>query len=394
MNVIRNNNHNIKKQHLVSWWQTCNYYLIVFPITLALCLLLTNGYGQSGTDTVRIVLKAIPGMQYDLVRFTVKPGSYLRLVLTNADDMEHNLVIGKKDSRQKIVEAATALGVHGPAVGYIPKLDLVLASIPVLKVGESDSILIRAPRNTGVYPYVCTFPGHGNIMFGAIHVTNGIMPEIMADMDIPAHRRKSDIKGQEHISSGPPAKRHPYPLVPPYYYRVLMPDAGPAAIAVCLPGNLAYCWDAGPCRLRYAWTGEFLDLTDYWTVKGELHAKILGSVFYRDKGGFPFRMNVNEVKSIAPTIKFKGYRLVNGYPEFNYWIDHVEVFELIIASKDGKGLLRQFRMKGLHHPVWFVHDKDDGAVYGSDKGSWFGTQLKLDPQEAAAFSIIMNKSGQ
>ena len=62
---------------------------------------------------------------------------------------------------------------------------------------------------------------------------------------------------------------HPYRPVPPYVYRILMPDAGPAAIAVSLPQKLSYCWDAGACRLRYAWQGDFIDPIDYWDKKGE-----------------------------------------------------------------------------------------------------------------------------
>lgn len=397
MNLFKNKNYTIKKQPVVSsgsLWEACNYYFMVLPITLFLCTLLNKGHSQSKTDTVRISIKAIPGMQYDLVRFTVKPGTYLKLVLTNADEMEHNLVIGKKESRQKIVEAATALGPQGPALSYIPRIDDVLGSIPVIKGGQTDSVIIRVPRNTGVYPYVCTFPGHGNIMYGAMHVTNGVMPELMADLDIPAHRRKSGNKDQDLNTSGHHSSGHPYPLNPPYIYRVLMPDAGPAAIAVCLTGDLAYCWDAGSCRLRYAWTGEFLDLTDYWTIKGELHAKVLGSIFYRDKTTFPFRMNIKEIHSVLPAVKFNGYRLINGYPEFNYRIDKAEVLELITPSKDGKGILRQFRITGLDHPIWFVHDKVDGALYQSDKGAWTGNQLKLEPNETALFTITMTKSGQ
>jgi hypothetical protein len=231
-------------------------------------------------------------------------------------------------------------------------------------------------------------------MFGAMHVTNGVMPELTADMDIPAHRRKSGNPEQEHLITGQYPSGHPYALKPPYLYRVLMPDAGPAAIAVCLPGDLAYCWDAGSCRLRYAWTGKFLDLTDYWTIKGELHAKILGSIFYRDRTSFPFRIKNADKDSTGPTVKFKGYRLIEGYPEFNYRVDQAEVFELIRPTTDGKGLLRHFRITGPDHPIWFVHDKDDGAHYQSDKGSWTGNQLKLEPNEAVSFKIIMTKPGQ
>ena len=96
---------------------------------------------------------------------------------------------------------------------------------------------------------------------------------------------------------------HPYRPVPPYVYRIVMPDAGPAAIAVSLPQKLSYCWDAGACRLRYAWQRDFIDPIEYWDKKGERFAKILGTVFYRDKTEFPLR--VNEIENIPATWKYR-----------------------------------------------------------------------------------------
>ena len=37
----------------------------------------------------------------------------------------------------------------------------------------------------------------------------------------------------------------------PFVQRIFMPNSGPASIAVALPGDLNYCWDASQCRLRY-----------------------------------------------------------------------------------------------------------------------------------------------
>ena len=45
------------------------------------------------------------------------------------------------------------------------------------------------------------------------------------------------------------------PLSKAKLVRTFMPGSSPAAIAVALPGGHAYCWDAGNCRLRYAWQG-------------------------------------------------------------------------------------------------------------------------------------------
>src|SRR5687767_5561030 len=45
----------------------------------------------------------------------------------------------------------------------------------------------------------------------------------------------------------------------PQVLRIFMPDASPAAIAVALPGDLSFCFDASECRLRYVWKGGFID---------------------------------------------------------------------------------------------------------------------------------------
>ena len=61
-----------------------------------------------------------------------------------------------------------------------------------------------------------------------------------------------------------------------------MPGAGPAAIAVSLPNDLSYCWDAGSCRLRYAWQGEFLDPDGYFNKKAEKRSgRLRGGVHRR-----------------------------------------------------------------------------------------------------------------
>lgn len=356
-----------------------------FILGLFLSSLIPDLVGQNLTDTLRISLTTSNGMQFDPVRFSVRPRDYVKLVFYNADEMEHNLIIGRKNSRERIVAEALSLGQEGPVVGYIPSISEVLWAIPSLPAGAMDSIVFRAPSNTGVYPYVCTFPGHGSIMYGAMHVTNGVMPKIAADVHVPEHRRKGDDDAEgRHTVTG-----HPYQPEAPYLYRVFMPDAGPAAIAVCLPGEINYCWDAGSCRLRYAWLGEFLDLTDYWTIKGELHARILGTVFYRDQNTFPIQTGPSDE---IPRVKFRGYRLVEGYPEFHYQVNEVDVFEMILPQEDGLGLIRRFRITGSKQPIRFIHKRYDGVICQSDKGYWQSDTLTLNAQEAAGFSIMVSKS--
>src|SRR5262249_29251633 len=100
--------------------------------------------------------------------------------------------------------------------------------------------------------------------------------------------------GFEKLDSGSDPEAHPVPSSRPIVVRWDMPESTPAAIAVGLPGKLSYCFDAGESRLRYAWRGGFIDLSETLTKKTEANhltptAKLVGDVFYRSDG-FPFRI--------------------------------------------------------------------------------------------------------
>lgn len=348
---------------------------------------------QSPAEVKTINIDAIPGLQYDVVRFTVKPGEAVKIVLTNKDDMGHNLLITAPESRLEVVNAALQLAEKGPRMDYIPELAQVLYSIPVIYGGESKSLSFTAPDTPGAYPYVCTYPGHGFIMYGVMYVSaDGTMPDIKEDVNIPPARREEAStkanadKGATAHGTEHEAPLHPYDPVPPYLYRVFAENSGLASIAVRLSDNLSYCWDATACRLNFAWTGEFLDNTDLWHGHKNAYAKVLGDIFYRDQTAFPLRMgNPDNV----PEAEFKGYRLINRYPEFHYLLSGTEIYETIHPKADGTGLIREFSIPEIDKPVWFAVDPDDGVTYEASAGEWEKGQLKLSPEEAKAFTIIM-----
>lgn len=358
---------------------------------LVLLLLMTSsGKAKTAADsTVTVSLKAIPGLQFDVVRFRVKPGVLVRITLDNTDDMAHNLVITKPGKREEVVNAALQLGEKGPAVNYIPQSAAILWTIPVVAPEETGSLTFTAPKEPGVYPYVCTFPGHGFVMYGAMYVTDGELPPLKDDKTVPENRRTSETTAQAHNHpQHKPQRFHPYRPEPPFLYRIFMPDASPAAIAVSLPHDLSYCWDAGTCRLRYAWEGGFLDQTTLWPGKGDTEAKLIGTVFFRDKTAFPIQVKASYQN---PGIDYKGYQLINRYPEFHYTVDGVTVYELIRAKEDGSGLIRQFRIPQADKTIWFVTEPNDGVVYESSCGKWENDRLRLTPAEARQFTITMTK---
>src|SRR5258707_900250 len=87
-----------------------------FLLTLPVHLLAS----QPEDSVTTISLNAIPGLQYDVVRFKVKPGARVKVMLTNTDDMSHNLVFTKPEARLLVVNAALKLEEKGPMMNYIP----------------------------------------------------------------------------------------------------------------------------------------------------------------------------------------------------------------------------------------------------------------------------------
>jgi azurin len=343
-------------------------------------------FAQGGEQLERVIqIKAIAGLKFHLTRIKVKPGERIKLTLTNADEMDHNLVITKPGARQEVVDASHKLGENGPKQNYVPIFDKVLWSIRVVTPGESASIIFQAPTKENVYPYVCTFPGHGLVMYGAMYVTTKDLPPLEEDPNVPPTNALSSDIEHDHAA----ADLHPYKTTPPYLYRIFMPDAGPAAIAVSLPDHLSYCWDAGSCRLRYAWQGGFVDPKNYFDKKAEKYATIVGTIFYRDKTTYPLKFSPAK----DPVADFKGYKLIDRYPEFHYTIDGVDVYELIKPKEDGSGLIRSFKVPEATQPLYFLFDNSDGVEYATSKGKMNGNQINLTADEAHEFVIVMTKKG-
>jgi uncharacterized cupredoxin-like copper-binding protein len=338
------------------------------------------------TDKVTNVSIKASGMQYDKVRFHVKPGSKVKITLKNEDDMNHDMVITQPGARLEVVDETIKTGEVGTNGTFILKSPKVLQYIPLLAPGQTESITFTAPKVAGVYPYVCTYLSHGYIMYGAMYVGDVPMPELNDDPNIPANRkneRDTTVRSEDALQAG-----HPYPLTPPFLFRNFLPDTGPDAIAVRLPNNLSYCWDAGTCRLRYAWQGGFLDYTDFWKNYKMYSVKIIGAIFYRDKTSFPLHIDQSEK---IPVVRFKGYKLINRYPEFHYTINGVDVYELIHAKIDGSGLIRTFRIPKTTKPVSFIYGAGDGVIYNCSKGQMINGSLKLSSEDAHEFTIVMTK---
>jgi azurin len=327
-----------------------------------------------------IHIKAITGMHYDVSQFAVKPGEKVTIVFENADttDMPHNLVITKPGKREEVVMAALQLGADGPAIGYVPKVPEVLFSIPVVMANESKSLSFTAPKEAGIYPYVCCFPGHGFLMFGAMYV--GVaMPAAPAHPDGEGDGEGASASLVEGKSP------HAYPLQRPMMYRMFMPGASPAAIAVALPGQDSLCWDAGQCRFRYAWSGGFVDNQGYWKGNGNAQAKLMGPIWYTASKGHLLRL----ARDTEPVTAFKGYVLVKGQPEFRYTLDGVEVHELISAGDKPHSLVFTYQLP-VDKPLYAVVDAEKAAWWSSSAGTFAQGTLSIPAAASKSFTLTLS----
>lgn len=329
-------------------------------------------------EDIRIQMGVAPGLKFDPPRFHVTPGSRVSIEFFNSDQMMHNMVITAPGARLRVLSASMQMGEAADADQrhYVPESPEVLWSFPVLKPDSRETLSFQAPEKDGAYPYLCTIPGHGYQMYGVMYVSSsGTMPPLDKDPHLPPYYRESSTN------------YHAYPPKLPTMYRIFMPDSGPASIAVALPGDTSYCWDAGACRLRYIWKGGFIKVMPHMAGNGNNFAGIVGRIFCREYA-LPLLFDDS---GKTPPIKFLGYHLIDGgYPEFNYQIGAIEIRELIKEHAGHPGIERHFALSGeLPEKTCFMTEEDSGVKYSSSAGEWDTGRLTLSREEARNFTVIM-----
>ncbi|WP_156307486.1 PVC-type heme-binding CxxCH protein [Sphingobacterium endophyticum] len=119
------------------------------------------------------IIKTLPGkMAFDLEAFEVNAGEKIVLEFDNNDQMPHNIVFTKPGSREKVGQAADKMSIEPDAYeqNFVPKIPEVLFATVLVQAGQSYQLQFTAPKEKGDYPFVCTFPGHWQIMHGIMKV--------------------------------------------------------------------------------------------------------------------------------------------------------------------------------------------------------------------------------
>ena len=111
-------------------------------------------------------------MIYDRETVAVQAGRPVEFRLTNTDNMPHNFAVVLPGTMAEVGELAEATGRDQDAAArnFIPKSDKVLVASKLVQPEQTDSIFFEVPKEPGIYPYVCTYPGHWRRMYGALYV--------------------------------------------------------------------------------------------------------------------------------------------------------------------------------------------------------------------------------
>ena len=121
-------------------------------------------------NVVRV--QAAEGLQFAPTELRVRPGSQVHLIFENPDIMPHNWVLIAPGSFEEVGALADKMATlaDGAERDYIPESEKVLHHTKLVATKEQEELKFQAPAEPGVYPYICTFPGHWRVMHGKLIV--------------------------------------------------------------------------------------------------------------------------------------------------------------------------------------------------------------------------------
>ncbi len=126
--------------------------------------------GTNFKEPLKITINTVRDrMMYDLNEFQVETGRLVSIKFINKDFAPHNLLIVKPGKAEEVSNLAIALTNDGPNKDWRPNSSLILWGSKMINQNEEEIITFNAPV-PGSYPYICTFPGHSQMMRGIMKV--------------------------------------------------------------------------------------------------------------------------------------------------------------------------------------------------------------------------------
>tara|TARA_B100000963_G_scaffold184843_1_gene160668 strand:+ start:2552 stop:3025 length:474 start_codon:yes stop_codon:yes gene_type:complete len=118
-----------------------------------------------------IIINSYDNMFFDKKELNIKANEEINLILNHNGKMKkeimgHNFVILKKDID---VDNFARKAFMSKKTDYIPKTNETIAYTKLIGGGQSDTITFTI-KETGKYNYICSFPGHYQVMNGILNV--------------------------------------------------------------------------------------------------------------------------------------------------------------------------------------------------------------------------------
>ncbi len=124
----------------------------------------------NGTRGRQLKIEAISGLRFSEKELKAKAGEQITIRFQNMDSIPHNFVLCKPGTLET-VGMASSMMLANPKIAemhYVPETDDVLHFSPMLYTRSGYEMNITAPAEPGIYPYMCTFPGHWAVMKGTL----------------------------------------------------------------------------------------------------------------------------------------------------------------------------------------------------------------------------------
>jgi len=194
--------------------------------------------------------------------------------------------------------------------------------------------------------------------------------------------RASELKPHPSLYLPPPtapvtASEHPQ------VFRTMLPEAGPASLAIGLGRNLWTVFDPQRGGLTYVWRGE-LDLAPVHQQKINLPAIIDGELFYRESLDRPVRPMDPEA---TPKFRFLGYRFLKDAVELKYRLAGLVVRDRFSALPDGSGVERRLQFSGEPQAVFLVMEPQPLARLEFDSGYLDGDHWCFDTGTSSVLTM-------
>ncbi|OYP37518.1 DUF6797 domain-containing protein [Rhodopirellula sp. MGV] len=151
--------------------KTINPHPIILDIAMA-TRSIPNPHAKKLKDARQVTIETATNLSYRTGSFRVRPGETIELTLVNPDVVPHNWALVEPDSLEQVGQLADKL-ISDPDASlrhYVPETSDVIAYTNVVVPRDRFTIYFRAPKASGRYPYLCTFPGHWKVMNGVMIV--------------------------------------------------------------------------------------------------------------------------------------------------------------------------------------------------------------------------------